>query len=284
MQSTTTQKRTMGNGHASGASNSDRIIVIRKEREWHEREAGRRDPLDRFLYDPPAFDNVVQPAIAHLQACEGELVLDLGCGEGKETLELAARDLNVISVDLSHRQLSRARQRLQQDGGASGVHFVQANAEALPFAAGSFRIVYGKAIVHHLDDAIIFGELDRVMPERGRVTVAEPLAHHPLFWLFRRMTPGLRTEDERPMTLADLQRFAQRFDHCETDVYFLLAPLAYVFRLAPNTEGLFRLVHGLLQRVDRLLFRRLPPLRRLAWYGLARMTRGPAPFDSPRRL
>lgn len=268
MQSTQTQECTDINGHTPDARSAQRSAVIRKEREWHERKAARRGPLDRFLYDPPAFDNVVQPAIAHLQARAGEHVLDMGCGEGKETLELASRGLAVISVDLSHRQLLRARQRLSEHGCDGNAHYIQANAEALPFAAKSFRIVYGKAIVHHLDEAIVSGELHRVMGDEGRATFAEPLAYHPIFWLFRRITPRLRTEDERPMSLGDLDRFARRFDARQIRAYFFLAPLAYILRLAPKGEGLFRLAHGFLQRADTLLFRLIPPLRRLAWYGL----------------
>ena len=85
---------------------SSRKAVIQRELTWHEQEAHGRYSLDAFLYDPPALDAVVQPAIEYLQGNTGELVLDMGCGEGKETLELASRGLHVISTDLSHTQLS----------------------------------------------------------------------------------------------------------------------------------------------------------------------------------
>ncbi len=33
--------------------------VIQNELRWHEEEAHRRQTLDRYLYDPPVFDNVI---------------------------------------------------------------------------------------------------------------------------------------------------------------------------------------------------------------------------------
>ncbi|HSM56140.1 MAG TPA: class I SAM-dependent methyltransferase [Candidatus Sulfomarinibacteraceae bacterium] len=256
-----------------GKQQADRSAVIRNELEWHEQEAQRRDALDRFLYDPPAFDEVVQPAIAFLQARDGERVLDIGCGEGKETLELVSRGLCVISVDLSHRQLCRARERVQEATGTATVHFVQASAEALPFAANQFPIIYGKAILHHLDFDYFFAEMDRITTPESRATFAEPMAHHPLFWLFRRLTPRLRTSDERPAILTDMENFARRFTRYQVRTFFLLAPLAYVFRLTPATEGLFRKAHALLQKIDRGLFRRARFLQRFAWYSLILLER-----------
>ena len=54
-----------------------RRAVIQAELAWHEQEAHRRYSLDELLYDPPAFDAVVGPAIDFLAAAPGERVLDL---------------------------------------------------------------------------------------------------------------------------------------------------------------------------------------------------------------
>jgi len=44
----------------------DRKAVVRRELDWHEHEAGRRIPLDQFLYDPPAFDRTRQSGLSFL--------------------------------------------------------------------------------------------------------------------------------------------------------------------------------------------------------------------------
>ena len=135
----------------------------------------------------------------------------MGGGEGKETVELAARGLRPVSLDLSHRQLARARALIRAQNPGAPVYFIQANAEELPFADGSFRVVYGKAILHHLDLDLAAGEITRVMRADGRAAFAEPLADHPLIGLGRRLTPRLRTRDERPLAADEMERFAERF-------------------------------------------------------------------------
>ncbi|MCI0397007.1 MAG: class I SAM-dependent methyltransferase [Chloroflexi bacterium] len=241
--------------------------VIKAELAWHEQESYRRHSLDAFLYDPPAFDVVVESSLAFLEPAPGERVLDLGCGEGKETLTLASRGLLVIGVDLSQLQLSRARQLICEQFPGARVHFVQANAEELPFKDGAFRVIYGKAILHHLDIEGSAQEIGRLLPPGGRATFAEPMKRHPLFWLARRLTPRLRTKDEHPLDPGEFNRFGRYFTSSQTHSFFLLAPLAYPFRLLPGGEPLFRIVQRLLHQADTWLFRLLPSLKKIAWYG-----------------
>jgi len=250
---------------------SHRKAVIQRELTWHEQEAHGRYSLDAFLYDPPALDAVVQPAIEYLHGNTGELVLDMGCGEGKETLELASRGLHVVSTDLSRTQLSRARELVRRKVPDGTVYFVQANAEELPFAGEGFRIIYGKAILHHLDLDISFREVNRLLEPNGRATFAEPMAQHPLFWLARRLTPKLRTQDERPVILSELERFSNRFRFQELEVHFLFAPCAYLFRIIPKGERVFRKMHSFLSKLDTGLFRNFRAVRRFAWYGVIRV-------------
>lgn len=240
--------------------------VIQRELAWHEEEAHRRFGLDALLYDPPAFDPVVAAGFAFLQLPANERILDMGCGEGKEALALAELGLCVIATDLSLAQLQRVRQLVRAKYPAAAVHFVQANAEELPFAAGSFRVVYGKAILHHLDLAYAARQLKRLLPPGGRASFAEPMAHHPLIWLGRFLTPSLRTRDEHPLTAVELDQFAGMFAQAEITNFFFLTPLSYIFRVFPRSERLFIRLHGALQRVDGRLFRASALVRRLAWY------------------
>jgi hypothetical protein len=188
------------------------------------------------LYGPPAFDSVVQSGLAFVQLGPGELVLDMGCGEGKETPELARRGLCVVSSDLSHTQLCRARRRIQEHCPEAQVYFL-------------------------------------LTPD-GRATFAEPMDHHPGLRPARCLTPQLRTQDESPLRFGELRRFAGCFQHRQIEVAFLSAPVTYLFRLLPGGEPVFRWFHALLQRVDAWLFKHLPPLKRFAWYGLTHVQRG----------
>ncbi len=245
-----------------------RTAVIQSERDWHDQEAHRRHSLNAVLYAPPAFDDVTQTAFDFLDGQPGERVLDMGSGEGKETAVLATRGLCVVSMDLSHKQLCDARKRVRAYAPDTHVFFVQANAEELPFASESFRIIYGKAILHHLDLAMSSREVNRLLQPGGRATFAEPFARHPLFRLGRRFTPQLRTEDEHPMLLSELEAYAQGFQTSTIKTFFLFTPLAYVVRLLPSGEKPFQRAYALLARLDAFLFARLRRLQHWAWYAV----------------
>ena len=244
-----------------------RMTIPRTQREfeWQEHASARRRALDHILYDPPAFDSVVQAAFAFLCPQRGECVLDLGSGEGKETARLAKLGARVVAVDLSYAHLLQARARLVNLAN-SRIDFVQADALHLPFAQGTFRLVFGKAILHHLDLNVAQSEVQRVLSRQGRAAFAEPLAQSPLFWLTRRVTPQWRSHDERPLTFAETILFARAFAHREWQYKFLTTPLAYPARVV--SERLFRFVYPRLDRLDDWLMGKMSFLRRWAWYGI----------------
>src|SRR5262245_13403186 len=65
--------------------------------------------------------------------------LDAGCGTGFLALELASRRHRVTAVDFAPAMLAEARRKAA--GRGLSVRFEEADAEALPFAAGSFDLV-----------------------------------------------------------------------------------------------------------------------------------------------
>ena len=251
----------------SKAGSGDRNEIVRRELKWHEENSQRRSSLSALLYDPPAFDRVVTEGLDFLDLRAGEIALDMGCGEGKETLALVQRDVRVVAADLSRRQLVQTRAKVAEACSEARVLYVQADAHALPFAAETFRAVYGKAILHHLAIPHAAREVERLTSAGGRATFAEPMRGHPLFWLGRRLTPRLRTADEHPLGWDEMELFGQAFAERHWRAHMLISPAAYALRLLTGGERTFVRVHTALQRVDGWLFARWPGLRRWAWYG-----------------
>lgn len=58
-------------------------------------------------------------------------IIDVGCGTGRHSIELAKRGYNVTGVDLSENQLNRARQKAQEAG--LEIKFQKQDARNLPF-------------------------------------------------------------------------------------------------------------------------------------------------------
>lgn len=71
----------------------------------------------------------------------GQRVLDLAAGTGDLTRLIHARvghSGRVVMSDINAAMLARGRDRLIDEGRVQGIDYVQASAESLPFAAGSF--------------------------------------------------------------------------------------------------------------------------------------------------
>lgn len=97
--------------------------------------------------------------------------LDLGCGAGGVVAAAARRCKLVVGVDAAFRWLLIARELLREQG--SDAVLIAANAEALPFAAGSFeRIAASDLIEHVADPTPVLAECARALAPSGKLYVA----------------------------------------------------------------------------------------------------------------
>lgn len=90
-------------------------------------------------------------------------ILDLGCGPGTYTKELALMypDAHIVGVDLAQGMLLQAQTKLEIEHQCS---LISADAHHLPFNSGSFDLVFSNQVVHWLYPLnLVFRELNRVM-------------------------------------------------------------------------------------------------------------------------
>jgi ubiquinone/menaquinone biosynthesis C-methylase UbiE len=85
-------------------------------------------------------------------------LLDVGCGPGTITCDLAARVATVTGIDMSTSVLAQAAQ-----GAPANVTFEQGDAYALRYPDGSFDVVHAHQVLQHLTDPV------RALREMGRV-------------------------------------------------------------------------------------------------------------------
>jgi SAM-dependent methyltransferase len=102
----------------------------------------------------------------------GERVLDVGCGCGHTTLELAARvgpRGSVTGIDISTPMLERARERARERG-LGGIRFVNADAQSAPLGAASFDLVFSRfGVMFFADPRAAFANLRASLAPGGRV-------------------------------------------------------------------------------------------------------------------
>jgi ubiquinone/menaquinone biosynthesis C-methylase UbiE len=103
--------------------------------------------------------------------CAGERVLDVAAGNGNATLAAARRFARVTSTDYVPALLERGRRRAQAEG--YDILFEVADAEALPYAEGSFDVVLSTfGVMFAPNQAQAAHELLRVCRPGGRIALA----------------------------------------------------------------------------------------------------------------
>ncbi len=207
--------------------------------------------------------------MAALGPVENRHILDVGCGMGLWTTELASYGATVVALDVSAASVATVQKRAQRFDLADRVDPVAASAHALPFADGSFDLVTGHLILHHLDAAIAAREIARVLKPGGRAVFTENSARSGTLMFARRFLcgrfgiPRWSTPDEYPLRRSDLRRLRAPFAQMTTlhprfDWFFLLNAKLFGFR---NLR-----VSRVLDWLDRTIPAVLPFMRRLAYY------------------
>ena len=97
-------------------------------------------------------------------------VLEVGCGDGRITSQLAGWPASYAAVDTDIDKLEEARTRVPD------VAFSECPAEALDFPDDSFDVVLFSMSLHHTDPVRALAEAHRVLRLGGRAVVLEPVA------------------------------------------------------------------------------------------------------------
>jgi demethylmenaquinone methyltransferase/2-methoxy-6-polyprenyl-1,4-benzoquinol methylase len=106
--------------------------------------------------------------VSRVDAPPGARVLDVACGTGAVTLELARRGYDVVALDQNENMLAVARRRVP------GATFLTGEAERLPFADAEFEALTVTYLLRYVDDpAATVRELARVVKPGGVVSMLE---------------------------------------------------------------------------------------------------------------
>ena len=116
-----------------------------------------------------AWDRILDLVLAGRGALDA---LDLGCGTGFLSFELAARGHRVTGVDFAPAMLAEARRKAAAHGGQ--LRFEEADAEQLPFPPGSFDLAISRHVLWTLPHPqAAIDEWIRVLRRGGRLVVVD---------------------------------------------------------------------------------------------------------------
>jgi SAM-dependent methyltransferase len=226
--------------------------------------------LTRYERPPAETPYPLEYAYHLLGDVRGLRIVDFGCGSGANSVLLANRGAHVWAVDISEDLIRIAQRRMAASGRADGAQFIVGSAHDLPFPDNTIDIVFGIAILHHLDLKLVSREVHRVLKPGGRAIFQEPVRNSALVRFLRSLVP-YRAPDispyERPLTDAELKAFGAPFASATTRPFLL--PFVRVVELLPSMAAHVPRSY----RADRMLLRKFPWLRHYAGIRVIEVTK-----------
>ncbi|HEX8355406.1 MAG TPA: class I SAM-dependent methyltransferase [Pyrinomonadaceae bacterium] len=216
-----------------------------------------KSQLARYL-DPPA-DTVYPLEYSYhlLGDVRGKTVLEYGCGDGANTVMLALRGADVKALDISPDLIEVARRRLAANRVEGSVEFIVGSAHDLPLPDESVDVVFGMAILHHLDLSLSAREVRRVLRKGGRAIFQEPVRNSKFIKLVRGLIPYQSPDVspfERPLTDEELLNYGRDFSSYRTKAFTF--PTTNLVSLLPPLRkaehAFFRWDAAVLQRLPKL--------------------------------
>jgi len=115
--------------------------------------------------------------IEMLSSSPGDFILDIGCGKGRDLMQLAKFGTRVIGIDFSDKMIEEAKIKISEEN-IRGIQLIVGDATNLPFPNKVFDKVLASEVIEHIPDytkAIL--EMIRVVKRRGSIVITTPNRH-----------------------------------------------------------------------------------------------------------
>ena len=110
---------------------------------------------------------------------KGDVVLDIGCGAGVDTIlaaMMAGPTGKAVGIDIVPEMLQRAKSNMVMTG-LKNANFESTSGEVLPFSDNEFDVVISNGVINLIPDKAAFlKEVSRVLKPGGRLMLADQVA------------------------------------------------------------------------------------------------------------
>lgn len=243
-----------------------------ERRKWDEISLQKLDASQRqqlVLSDDDDFLSVVEgssttPGVAEfLGELVGKQALEIGCGSGKNSALLAKSGANVFAFDLSPISVAVTNLRATLNNVADDIHAVVAAGEQLPYPDDHFDIIFGRAILHHLDVSIASTEIHRVLKPGGKAVFVEPMGMNPILNFVRDHVPYPDKNpvgDDKPLNYDEIRGWGAPYSQFRYREVHLLGMIQRAFGYKHRVRLDF------LHRLDDAILKTLPFMGRFYRY------------------
>jgi SAM-dependent methyltransferase len=154
-------------------------------------------------------------------------VLEIGSGVESLALQIDQADFEFESIDISEEAIAHAKSHAK----LKHANFSVDDAHKTQFADCTFDLIIGRGILHHLDLSLACEEIKRLLEPGGKVVFGEPLDCNVFINFYRKLTPNIRSRDERPLSMEDLNMLSLNFGEMRVVYYGFLTLGPSIFRL-----------------------------------------------------
>ena len=225
----------------------------KKEREQYN-DGLKRDGYDRFFSHCRYYYIQKRTKLIRekMQFAHGKKVLEIGSETWNGWLEHnCIIPSSLTCINISEVELQRGIDSAIDS--KTRPQFIQMDAHDLQFENKTFDIVFGAAILHHLNIVRALDEIFRVLKPEGEILFVEPLGMNPVGKLVRSLTKKARTEDEQPLRVCDMAEIKKRFQAQLFYEEFFSVPFGVVSGMLfkDGSNALMRLALSMDQYLDR---------------------------------
>jgi SAM-dependent methyltransferase len=170
----------------------------------------------------------------------GKSVLDIGCGEGTNSILLAKLGAQVTGIDISPKSIELAERRAEINQVRGSCRFLCSPLETAELEQGSFDIIWGDAILHHViaDLANVLSRLTLWAKPGALMVFGEPVNFNQTLRRIRFMVP-VKTDvspDERPLEFGEIATLRRYLPDLQMRHFTLLGRLDRFVLVKHNYE------------------------------------------------
>ncbi len=228
-------------------------------------------------------ESCTAPEMRFIKKMLGDLrkktLLDVGCGLGEASVYFALEGADVTAIDLSQKMLDATLKLAKKNNVSVKTHKSAAEDFCLNDDT-KFDIIYLGNLFHHVEIESTITRILRHIEKGGQLISWDPVAYNPLINIYRKIAREVRTKDEHPLKLRDIEVFKKYFGKVEIKWFWLTTLLVFLImaliqRRNPNKERYWKKIveegeswariYKPLERLDLFLLKLFPFLGPLCW-------------------
>lgn len=204
---------------------------LKKEAEYQDAKVEKkvRKNMDNFYTDEASVYRF-NHRLALIGDLDGKKVLDLGCGKGYMTLSFLEMGAYVTAIDISPKSVELVKKNAADIGKNDNLTAIVMDAHSLELDNEIFDIVIADGILHHLTNlSQALNEIKRVLKPDGYAIITEPLGMNWFLRFYRFITPKLRSSDEHPFKMKEINMLKEIFPNSKFYFFELTTLLSKPF-------------------------------------------------------